>query len=205
MGNLKELSIQKQMAGMELLSKRVTDVDFDLVIDALSEVLNTKNRIILSGVGKNASLAAKASETFASLGIPSMYLNICHYTHGDAGFILDGDILVHISKSGKTEEMVNAAKHLRDNRPHIKQILLSCDKHEANIFDIVFNIGDIEEADVNGLAPTTSSTVLLVLLDTIGVILSSKINFSNDDFYKFHPGGSLGKKLSDSNLTKEVL
>lgn len=171
------------------------------IIDTLLPVLNSnyRRRIVITGVGKNSNLATKASETFASLGIPSQYLNTCHYSHGDAGFIGPEDVVIHISRSGKTSEMQFMARHLRSIRPNVKQILLHCndtlsDEHKQP-FDIVFGAKGIVETDENQLAPTSSTTVLLTLLDTIGIILSSSISFTREDFYRYHPGGSLGQML----------
>jgi arabinose-5-phosphate isomerase len=154
---------------------------------------------MITGVGKNANMAAKASETFASLGIPSMYLNTCHYSHGDAGFIAHDDVVIHVSRSGKTEEMQYMARHLNKIRPNVLQILLHCNTNltdeQKSPFDIEFGIPGIVECDDNALAPTTSTTVLLALLDTIGVILSKHIGFKREDFYAYHPGGALGAML----------
>ncbi|UJH94869.1 putative arabinose 5-phosphate isomerase [Acinetobacter phage PhaR5] len=171
------------------------------MIDILKVVAasNYRQRIMITGVGKNSNLATKASETFASLGIPSMYLNTCHYSHGDAGFIGHDDVVIHVSRSGKTEEMQYMARHLKTIRPNVLQILLHCNsqltEEQKAPFDIEFGIPGIVECDDNHLAPTTSTTVLLVLLDTIGVILSKHLRFTREDFYSYHPGGSLGAML----------
>lgn len=174
---------------------------YDAIIEALWPVATGyyERRIIITGVGKNANLAMKASETFASLGIPSMYLNSCHYSHGDAGFIGPEDIVIHVSRSGTTAELVFAAEHLKKIRPDVVQILLHCnpDKKEHNAFDIEFCTGKAVESDVHRLAPTTSTTVLLALLDTIGINLSRMRGFERLDFLKFHPGGALGQMLKD--------
>lgn len=175
------------------------------MIDILKVVAasNYRQRIMITGVGKNSNLATKASETFASLGIPSMYLNTCHYSHGDAGFIGHDDVVIHVSRSGKTEEMQYMARHLKTIRPNVLQILLHCNsqltEEQKAPFDIEFGIPGIVECDDNHLAPTTSTTVLLVLLDTIGVILSRHLRFTREDFYSYHPGGSLGAMLKSES------
>lgn len=158
-------------------------------------------KIIFSGVGKNAAIATKASETFASLGVPSFFLNVCHYAHGDAGFIGDEDVVIHISRSGTTSEILQAALHLKKNRPHIKQVMVHCNKKfdtesDGFMFDQVFFAGEAIEADENNLAPTTSTTVLLALTDILAVILSSDIEFTRENFLEFHPGGALGAMLA---------
>lgn len=174
---------------------------YSTLIETLKPVAasNYARRIIITGVGKNANIAAKASETFASLGIPSMFLNTGHYSHGDAGFIAPHDIVIHVSRSGKTDEMQHMARHLKTIRPDVVQVLLHCNEEltaqMAEPFDIEFGVDSIVECDENSLAPTSSTTVLLALLDTIGVILSSHIRFERQDFYKYHPGGALGSML----------
>lgn len=160
---------------------------------------NYEGRVIITGVGKNANIATKASETMASLGIPSMYLNTGHYSHGDAGFIGPNDVLVHISRSGKTEEMLGVVNHLRGIRPGVNQILLHCNPDLSTdilkMFDYTFCTGKAIEVDDNKLAPTMSTTLLLALIDTFAINLSAARNFTPDDFLRFHPGGALGAML----------
>ncbi|AHY25012.1 arabinose 5-phosphate isomerase [Pectobacterium bacteriophage PM2] len=199
-------SIRTQLEALEYLRARISifQSSYNEVMDILRRpgLSNYKNRIIITGVGKNAHIAAKASETFASLGIPSMYLNTGHYSHGDAGFIAPADVVIHISRSGKTEEMINASKHLRIIRPGVSQILLHCNsslsENTLKLFNTSFCAGDVIESDENGLAPTTSTTVLLALIDTFAINLSSERKFTSDDFLKYHPGGSLGEQLRAS-------
>ncbi|BBC78091.1 arabinose 5-phosphate isomerase [Escherichia phage EcS1] len=158
-----------------------------------------KGRVIITGVGKNANIATKASETMASLGIPSLYLNTGHYSHGDAGFIGPDDVLIHISRSGKTEEMIGVVKHLRRIRPGVKQILLHCNPDLNSgvlaLFDYTFCTGKAVEIDEHKLAPTMSTTLLLALIDTFAINLSAERGFTPDDFLRFHPGGALGAQL----------
>lgn len=158
-----------------------------------------EGRVIITGVGKNANIATKASETMASLGIPSMYLNTGHYSHGDAGFIGPNDVLVHISRSGKTEEMLGVVNHLRGIRPGVNQILLHCNPSLPDdilkMFDYNFCTGRAIEIDDNKLAPTMSTTLLLALIDTFAINLSAARRFTPDDFLRFHPGGALGAQL----------
>ena len=200
-------SILKQMYGLNQLLNSIenkSDIYSEIILSCMPILIsNYKRRIIFSGVGKNANIASKAAETFASLGIPSMALNACHYSHGDAGFVGPSDIVIHLSRSGKTDELVFMAKHLKRLRPDVTQMLLHCnnDLVPDESFDVVFGIDDITESDANALAPTTSTTVLLALVDSIGCYLSKSVSFTPEDFYSFHPGGSLGKMLA----TKDVV
>jgi len=161
-------------------------------------------KICITGVGKNASLAMKASETFASLGLRSAYLNTSHLSHGDFGFIGDEDIVIHLSRSGQTIEMLSAAAHLDKIKPNVVQVLLTCQPIEFflnsfnhRIFDWIIYTGKVTEIDLHALAPTTSTTILLTLLDLIGTQLSEKIGFTREDFLKYHPGGALGAMLRE--------
>ncbi|UIS65566.1 hypothetical protein PP425_gp051 [Enterobacter phage vB_EclM_Q7622] len=170
-----------------------------LAILGIPGLSDYEGRVIITGVGKNANIAAKASETMASLGIPSMYLNTGHYSHGDAGFIGPNDVLVHISRSGKTEEMLGVVNHLRGIRPGVNQILLHCNPSLPDdilkMFDYNFCTGRAIEIDDNKLAPTMSTTLLLALIDTFAINLSAARRFTPDDFLRFHPGGALGAQL----------
>lgn len=159
-------------------------------------------RLAITGVGKNASLAMKASESYASLGIPSLYLNTCHLSHGDFGFLGSYDIVFHLSRSGTTEEMLGASVHLQKIKPYVSQILLTCQdigKFESSElhshFKHILYTGKVTELDEHGLAPTTSTSILLTLLDLIGTNISSRFEFTKDQFLKYHPGGALGSML----------
>lgn len=184
-------------------------------LDALLEFLELRtdskffpgSRIYITGVGKNASLAMKASETFASLGIPSGYLNTSHLSHGDFGFLGDDDVVIHLSRSGKTEEMLGASKHLKKIKRGCMQILLTCQPLDAfegsslhDQFDFIIYTGLVTEIDYNALAPTTSTTILLTLLDIIGTHLSRRKGFTREDFLEYHPGGALGEMLRKESI-----
>lgn len=192
-----------QAQALDHLASRI-DFDRDTyngILDVLRRpgLSNYEGRVIITGVGKNANIATKASETMASLGIPSMYLNTAHYSHGDAGFISPRDVVVHISRSGKTEEMLYCSSHMRQIRPTVPQILLHCnpdlDGGILSMFDHNFCTGKAIEIDEHKLAPTMSTTLLLALIDTFAINLSAEREFTPGDFLTFHPGGSLGKQL----------
>ncbi|QPI13803.1 D-arabinose 5-phosphate isomerase [Serratia phage 4S] len=203
-------AINRAKNALVLQAKALSDLSHTLDMNAgvYNHILNVMrkpglsnydSRLIITGVGKNANIAAKASETMASLGIPSMYLNTAHYSHGDAGFIGPYDVVVHISRSGKTQEMIYCAQHLRSIRPSVDQILLHCNPNIPvdclNSFDYAFCTGQAVEIDDNALAPTMSTTLLLALIDTFAINLSAERQFTPDDFLRFHPGGSLGEQL----------
>lgn len=197
----KALVLQAQ--ALDCLASRINfdSETYHRILDTLRipGLSNYTGRVIITGVGKNANIATKASETMASLGIPSLYLNTGHYSHGDAGFISPRDVLVHISRSGKTEEMLGVVHHLRKIRPSVPQILLHCNPDLSpdilDMFDHNFCTGKAIEIDEHKLAPTMSTTLLLALVDTFAINLSAERNFTPDDFLTFHPGGALGAQL----------
>ena len=137
----------------------------------------------------------------ASLGVASGYINPTNYLHGDAGYLTDKDCVIYITRSGKTDEIHAMSKHLYDNRPHIQQDLIHCNKEavseleELKQFTRAMFIPNVREGDELELAPTSSTTVFLCLLDTITVALSSDLEFTKGDFLSYHPGGNLGNIL----------
>ena len=169
---------------VKMLYEQVKDRDFS-------------KRIVITGVGKNANIATKISETMASLGIPSFYLNASHAPHGDFGFISPNDFIIHISRSGTTDELLSSITYIKEIFPNVRQCLIHCNGVKAaSDADYELFIGKVQEGDEHGLAPTTSTTALLCILDAISASVSSLLNFERMDFLKFHPAGALGKMLN---------
>jgi D-arabinose 5-phosphate isomerase GutQ len=189
--------IDQQIEALNKLYEVVClDPKYQEIVEFLATYTDYSKRIILAGVGKNSNIATKISETMASLGIPSFYLNITHCGHGDFGFIGHDDAIVHISRSGKTEEMLQVINYVKVIRPNVKQILIHCNKDAPpSGADIELFIGTVIEGDKEGLAPTTSTTMLLCILDCISVELSDRLGFNRMDFLKYHPAGALGDML----------
>lgn len=188
--------ITKQINALDNLYDVISTQEYLNIVEFLSTFKDYSKRIILAGVGKNSNIATKISETMASLGIPSFYLNITHCGHGDFGFIGHDDCIVHISRSGQTQEMLEVINYVKIIRPNVKQILIHCKKEKApSGADFELFIGGVEEGDAEGLAPTTSTTALLCILDCISVVLSERLGFTRMDFLKYHPAGALGAML----------
>lgn len=210
---LARTNIQRQVDALTALCSVIEEEVYGQIVDLLTVVAKSKylRRIIMTGVGKNANIATKISETMASLGIPSFYLNTAHTGHGDYGFIGHNDVIVHISRSGTTREMLETAAHTKLIRPNVKQILVHCkpEKPKCPDMDIELCIGRVQEGDEHGLAPTTSTTALLCILDCIAIEVSHNIGFQRMDFLKLHPDGALGAMLkaesetNTSNFNKE--
>lgn len=198
--------IDRQVAALARLHAVIETAEYAQIVEVITEVAkqNYAARVMIAGVGKNSNIAHKISETMASLGIPSFYLNVSHCGHGDFGFVGPNDVIIHISRSGKTREMLEAIDHLKLIRPDVVQILIHCkkDKEPNPNVDIELFIGAVAEGDEFGLAPTTSTTALLCTLDCISVQVSHNIDFKRLDFLKFHPDGALGAMLKAETAPK---
>ena len=192
--------VDRQIEGLKSVKEFTQTSEYTELLGELSYCLEVNNgRIFISGVGKKSNIATKISESMASLGVRSGYINPTNYLHGDAGYIEDNDVVIHISRSGKTDEMHAMARHLYANRPHINQYLIHCNKalHHYHYFARIFQIKNVIEGDHLQTAPTTSTTVFLCLLDTITAVLSQHIGFTKENYLSFHPRVNLGQNLKD--------
>jgi arabinose-5-phosphate isomerase len=198
--NLALQCIERQVQALSILPEIVsTSPQYQQIVTVVAELsqANDGRRVLMAGVGKNSNIAAKISQTMASLGIPSMAINVSHLGHGDYGFIGKNDVIIHISRSGTTREMLEGIEHIKLIFPEVKQILIHCKPSKAENLnvDIELCIGAVKEGDEHELAPTTSTTALLCILDCISVQVSNLIGFERMDFLKFHPDGALGEML----------
>ena len=173
------------------LSKHVP-VSADL---AVSRILNGKGRVITCGLGKSGHIARKAAGTFASTGTPSLFLHAAEAVHGDLGMVTSNDIVLMLTQSGETEELVRLFPSLRAIGATIILVTGRPESTAARLCDIALDTGVREEACPINLAPTTSTTVMLALCDALAVAVMEARGFGQDDFAKFHPSGSLGKRL----------
>ena len=154
-----------------------------------------KGKIAITGIGKSGYIGMKIAATLSSTGTPSMYINSNEASHGDIGLIQKNDVLIALSKSGDTTEMFPIINFAVRNK--IKIIALTSNKNSflAKNADIVCLVPNVSEACPLNLAPTTSTTMMLVLGDSIAMELILKRKFSKDNFKEFHPGGMLGHSL----------
>jgi arabinose-5-phosphate isomerase len=203
--------IERQLQALALLPSVVYSGEYDkLVAEVTSIAMRSSGaRVLMAGVGKNSNIASKISQTMASLGIPSMALNVSHLGHGDYGYIGKNDMIIHISRSGQTREMLEAIEHIKLIFPNVKQVLVHCKPSKpvnANL-DLEICLGSVPEGDEHQLAPTTSTTQLLCFLDCVSVQVSHNIGFERIDFLRFHPDGALGAMLKaeqSKNKTKAL-
>ena len=168
------------------------DDQFDLTVDA---ILNTTGRVVVSGVGKSALIGQKIVATMNSTGTPALFMHAADAIHGDLGMIQSNDIVLLLSKSGNTAEIKGLLPMLRDKG--VKLIALVGDRNSVlgRQADFVLHAYAACEADSLNLAPTTSTTVALAIGDALAVSLLEVRGFTRQDFARYHPGGSLGKKL----------
>jgi arabinose-5-phosphate isomerase len=166
--------------------------DFEKAIDAMAVC---KGRVVISGIGKSAVIAQKIVATLNSTGTPSIFMHAADAIHGDLGIVQQEDVVIVISKSGESPEIKVLVPLLRNFGNVLIGMVGSIDSYLARQSDIILNTTVEQEACPNNLAPTTSTTAQLVMGDTLAVCLMEKKGFRSDDFAKFHPGGTLGKKL----------
>ena len=166
--------------------------DFEKAVNAISR---SKGRVVISGIGKSAIIAQKIVATLNSTGTPSSFLHAADAIHGDLGAVQQNDIIIIISKSGNSPEIKVLVPLIKNFGNTIIGMIGTIDSYLAKHSDIILNTTVEQEACPNNLAPTTSTTAQLVMGDALAVCLMELNGFNSDDFAKFHPGGSLGKKL----------
>ncbi|MFO7446652.1 MAG: KpsF/GutQ family sugar-phosphate isomerase [Ignavibacteriaceae bacterium] len=167
--------------------------DFVRAIDVIYEC---KGRVVLTGMGKSGLIARKIVATLNSTGTAAIYLHPTDALHGDLGMVRKGDVVILISKSGDTEELLNLIPMLKRIQVTLIAMCGIRDSKLGRECDIYLNVAVKEEACPYDLAPTASTTATLALGDALSVALLQKRNFTAEDFAYLHPGGSLGKRLS---------
>lgn len=168
---------------------------FDLAVDAIMS-LKQGGRVIVSGMGKAGFIGMKISATLASIGIPSFFLHPAEAVHGDLGRYTSDDIALVFSNSGKTDEILRIVPELKRIACPIISITGLADSPLGKHSDVVLDIGKLTEAGPLGLAPTTSTTVMLALGDALAMAVQEKRGLTREDFARHHPGGALGASLT---------
>jgi arabinose-5-phosphate isomerase len=166
--------------------------DFVAVVQA---ILKSKGRVIVTGIGKSAIIAQKIVATFNSTGTPAIFMHAADAVHGDLGMIQKDDIVMCLSKSGNTPEIKLLAPLLKRTNNLLIGMLGQTDSDLAKQADFILNTSVSKEACPHNLAPTTSTTAQLAMGDALAVCLLQAREFNTDDFARYHPGGSLGKRL----------
>ena len=184
--------LDNEVSGINKLSDRIDD-NF---VNAIGILLDCKGKVVIMALGKSGHVGKKIAASMASTGTPAFFVHGDETLHGDLGMIEKSDIVIALSNSGETREMLNNFPTLKKIGCKIISITSNPDSTMAKNSDIHLCIGKLEEADHMRLAPSTSSTATLVMGDAIALTLSYLKEFKKEDFALFHPGGSLGKGLT---------
>ena len=177
---------------LEKLKNKI-DKRFEDMVDTIFNLKN--NKVVITGIGKSGHIGAKIAATLASTGTSTIFVNAAEALHGDLGMISSGDVVIAISNSGNSDEVLSILNPIRKIGAKIIAFTGNENSTLANNADIIINIGIEREACPIGTAPMSSTTATLVMGDALAVALMKKRNFTESDFAKYHPGGTLGKRL----------
>lgn len=183
--------IENEAAALIQLSENIGE-NYEEAIELL---LSCTGKVIISGVGKSGHVGKKIAASLASTGTPSFFVHATEGVHGDLGMIQKEDIVIMISNSGETAEVLSLLPTL--NKIGVKKIVITSriESTLAKVCDVSLSYKYLNEADHLGVAPTTSSTITLVIGDALAATLSFIKGFKKEDFHLYHPGGSLGQQL----------
>ena len=190
--------INTENKGLKVLTNSINN-NF---VKAINILKKTKGRIILTGIGKSGIIANKISSTLSSTGSPSQFIHPAEASHGDLGILSKNDSIIALTFSGKTNELNDIFFYSKENKIPLIIITSKSNSNLKQISKICIELSNIKEACPLNLAPTTSTTAMLALGDAIAIVLMKLKKFTKKDFYSFHPGGELGKKLL---LVKNVM
>ncbi len=171
------------------------DGGFARAVELMMEAVGRRNKIVVVGVGKSGHIGEKIAATLTSTGAPAVVLNSLNALHGDLGVVADGDVVLALSYSGETEELITLVPALR--RFDVKMIAMTGNAKSflAANCDVHLDVEVSQEACPLNLAPTSSSTAMLVLGDALAMVLLEARGFRKEDFARFHPGGVIGRAL----------
>lgn len=183
-----------EMAAVAAIGARLGS-EFNAAVEAMRQSIESGHKIIVVGVGKSALIGNKIAATLTSTGAPSVVLDTMNAMHGDLGIVQDGDCCITMSYSGETSELLTLMPFLKRFDMSIIAMTGKAQSTLAELADIVLETACEREADPLNLAPTSSSTAMLVMGDALAVSLLEARHFTREDFARSHPGGSLGKSL----------
>jgi arabinose-5-phosphate isomerase len=203
MKNIGENVVRIEAEALRALADRIAGPmakDFERAVDL---IYCCAGRIVVTGMGKSGIIARKIAATLSSTGTPSLYMHPVEAVHGDLGMVVRGDVVIALSASGETEEILRLLATIK--RLQVRLISLTCDAVTtqpgklstlAEAADVALDCSVDKEACTLGLAPTASTTTMLALGDALAVTLSAKRGFKEEDFADLHPGGKLGMRLA---------
>ena len=198
-GSTKHLALARRVFDIELAALRAVraqlDNAFSRAVDLLVSTLRARGKIIVVGIGKSGNVGQKISATLTSTGSTSVVLNPVDALHGDLGIVNDGDVIVALSYSGESEELLNLLPALKRFSVKIIALTGSLKSSLARHCDLVLNVRVPKEACPFNLAPTSSTTAMVVLGDALAMAVLQARGFKQQDFAKFHPSGAIGRSM----------
>jgi arabinose-5-phosphate isomerase len=203
MNRVGENVVRIEAGALYALAERIAGPMSEAFNAAVSLLLSCRGRVVVSGMGKSGIIARKIAATLSSTGTPAIFLHPAEAVHGDLGMVVPGDVVIALSSSGETEEILSLLATLK--RLQVSLISMTCDRlfprngkvsTLATAADVALDCSVDKEACNLGLAPTASTTTMLALGDALAVALSEKRGFKEEDFANLHPGGKLGKRLA---------
>ena len=178
----------------EAITELIPRID-DHFRSAVEMIVSCQGRVVITGMGKSGHIGNKLAATFASTGTPSFFLHPAEGVHGDLGMVTSQDVVLALSNSGETAEVLNILPSVRRIGARVIAMVGKADSTLAKAADIILNVGVSKEACPLGLAPTSSTTACLAYGDALAMALLVRHKFTKDEFAIFHPGGALGRKL----------
>ena len=187
----RQVFADESVAIMEM-GKRL-DASFERAVDL---ILNCHDRVVVTGVGKSGAIGRKIASTFASTGTPALFLQASEGLHGDLGMVAPGDVLIALSYSGRTDDLLAILPVIKSMGVAVIALTGNTKSFLAENADAVLDVSVAKEACTLNLAPTSSTTATLAMGDALAICVMNQREFSSEDFARFHPGGILGRGLT---------
>jgi arabinose-5-phosphate isomerase len=191
--------VRMEAAALEALAARLEgsmSVDFDRAVDLVLHCGAANGRVVVTGMGKSGIIAQKIAATLSSTGSPALFLHPAEAVHGDVGVLMPGDVVIALSASGETEEILRLLATLKRKGDALIAFCCNTRSTLAQASDVVLDCGVEREACGLNLAPTASTTTMLALGDALAIAVSLRKGFRAEEFAELHPGGKLGKRLA---------
>src|SRR3954465_4298247 len=183
-----------EIVELQRLRQRLGD-DFSRAVELIKAAVDARGKVVVLGVGKSGHIGAKIAATLTSTGSPAVVLDSSHAMHGDLGVVADGDVILALSASGETEELLRILPALGRFQVQVIAICGAAASTLAQNCDVFLDVNIEQEACPLNLAPTSSTTVMLALGDAIAMVLLEARGFQKEDFARFHPAGMIGRSL----------
>src|ERR1035437_2984220 len=191
--------VRTEAAALEALATRLEGpmgADFDRAVDLILRCGEGNGRVVVTGMGKSGIIAQKIAATLSSTGSPALFLHPAEAVHGDLGVLIPGDVVVALSASGETEEILRLLATVKRKGDALVSFCCNQNSTLAAASDVALDCGVEREACRMNLAPTASTTAMLALGDALAIAVSLRKGFKAEDFAELHPGGKLGKRLA---------